>query len=134
LRSHPVGKSVGGERDGRTELATILDFLRPGDEFMLTRLDRLGRDRRDVLNLIRECEQKSAFVPVLDSHVSTRGEMGHIVLTVPGMAVGNQAGFHLAGGCATIEVEVPARPISLDRGRRLLHPCAGCKRVDISAT
>lgn len=75
----------GGSRDGRAELATVLDFLRPGDELVVTRLDRLGRDTRDVLNLIHECEQKSAFVTVLDPHVSTRGEMGHIVLTVLGM-------------------------------------------------
>ncbi|AZV18117.1 recombinase family protein [Mesorhizobium sp. M7A.F.Ce.TU.012.03.2.1] len=78
-------KVSGGSRDGRTELATVLDFLRPGDELVVTRLDRLGRDTRDVLNLIYECEQKGAFVTVLDPHVSTRGEMGHIVLTVLGM-------------------------------------------------
>jgi len=52
---------------------------------VVTRLDRLGRDTRDVLNLIHECEQKGAFVTVLDPHVSTRGEMGHLVLTVLGM-------------------------------------------------
>lgn len=75
----------GASREGRTELATILDFLRPGDELVVTRLDRLGRDTRDVLNLIHECEQKGAIVTVLDPHVSTRGEMGHIVLTVLGM-------------------------------------------------
>lgn len=78
-------KVSGGSRDGRAELATVLDFLRPGDELVVTRLDRLGRDTRDVLNLIYECEQKGAFVTVLDSHVSTPGEMGHIVLTVLGM-------------------------------------------------
>lgn len=82
IRSEKVS---GGSRDGRTELATVLDFLRPGDEVVVTRLDRLGRDTRDVLNLIYECEQKGAFVTVLDPHVSTRGEMGHIVLTVLGM-------------------------------------------------
>lgn len=82
IRSEKVS---GASRDGRTELATILDFLRPGDELMVTRLDRLGRDTRDVLNLIHECEQRGAFVTVLDPHVSTRGEMGHIVLTVLGM-------------------------------------------------
>ncbi|MCW6513065.1 recombinase family protein [Lichenifustis flavocetrariae] len=71
--------------DGRSELATVLQFLRPGDELVVTRLDRLGRDTRDVLNLIHECEQRGAFVTVLDPHVSTRGEMGHIVLTVLGM-------------------------------------------------
>jgi DNA invertase Pin-like site-specific DNA recombinase len=82
IRSEKVS---GASRNGRLELATILDFLRPGDELVVTRLDRLGRDTRDVLNLIHECEQKEAFVTVLDPHVSTRGEMGHIVLTVLGM-------------------------------------------------
>ena len=85
IRSEKVS---GGSRDGRTELATVLEFPRPGDELVVTRLDRLdrlGRDTRDVLNLIHECEQREAFVTVLDPHVSTRGEMGHIVLTVLGM-------------------------------------------------
>lgn len=75
----------GSSRDGRAELATIIEFLRPGDELVVTRLDRLGRDTRDVLNLIHEAEQRGAFVTVLDPHVSTRGEIGHIVLTVLGM-------------------------------------------------
>lgn len=82
IRSEKVS---GGSRDGRAELATVIEFLRPGDELVVTRLDRLGRDTRDVLNLIHECEQKGSFVTVLDPHVSTRGEMGHIVLTVLGM-------------------------------------------------
>lgn len=68
----PVASS-GSSREGRVELATVLAFLRPGDELVVTRLDRLGRDTRDVLNLIHECEQREAFVTVLDPHVSTRG-------------------------------------------------------------
>ena len=51
----------------------------------VTRLDRLGRNTRDVLNIVHECEQRDAFVTVLDPHVTTRGEMGHLVLTVLGM-------------------------------------------------
>ncbi len=82
IRSEKVS---GGSRDGRAELATVLEFLRPGDELVVTRLDRLGRDTRDVLNLIHECEQREAFVTVLDPHVSTRGEMGHLAMTVLGM-------------------------------------------------
>ncbi len=78
-------KVSGGSRDGRTELATVLEFLRPGDELVVTRLDRLGRDTRDVLNIVHECERRGASVTVLDPHVSTRGEMGHVVLTVLGM-------------------------------------------------
>lgn len=69
-------KVSGASRDGRAELATVIEFLRPGDELLATRLDRMGRDTRDVLNLIHECEQRGAFVTVLDPHVSTRGEVG----------------------------------------------------------
>ena len=78
-------KASGKSRDERDELATILSFLRPEDELIVTRLDRLGRDTRDVLNIIHECEQKQAFVTVLDPYVSTKGDMGQIVMTVLGM-------------------------------------------------
>lgn len=78
-------KVSGGSRDGRAELETILQFLRPGDELVVTRLDRLGRSTRDVLNIVHEAEQREAFVTVLDPHVSTRGDMGHLVMTVLGM-------------------------------------------------
>ncbi|WP_085779431.1 recombinase family protein [Rhizobium sp. NXC14] len=78
-------KVSGASREGRTELATIIEFLREGDELIVTRLDRLGRDTRDVLNIVHDCEQRGAFVTVLDPHVSTRGDMGHVILTVLGM-------------------------------------------------
>lgn len=78
-------KMSGASRDGRHELSTIIEFLRPDDELVVTRLDRLGRDTRDVLNIVYECEQRGAFVTVVDPHISTRGEMGHMVLTVLGM-------------------------------------------------
>lgn len=78
-------KASGGSREGRAELMTIIEFLRPGDELVVTRLDRLGRDTRDVLNIVHECDQRRAFVTVLDPHVTTRGETGRIVMTVLGM-------------------------------------------------
>lgn len=78
-------KVSGHSREGRTELATVIDFLRHGDELVVTRLDRLGRDTRDVLNIVHDCQQRGAFVTVLDPHVSTRGQMGHVILTVLGM-------------------------------------------------
>ena len=39
----------GGSRNGRNELASILDFIRPGDALIVVKLDRLGRNTRDVL-------------------------------------------------------------------------------------
>ncbi len=82
IRSEKVS---GASREGRAELATVIAFMRPRDELVVTRLDRLGRDTRDVLNIIHEVEQRDAFVTVLDPHVSTRGELGHVVFTVLGM-------------------------------------------------
>ncbi|NKQ85524.1 recombinase family protein [Rhizobium ruizarguesonis] len=78
-------KVSGDSREGRSELSTVIEFLRVGDELVVTRLDRLGRDTRDVLNIVHECQQRGAFVTVLDPHVSTRGEMGCVILTVLGM-------------------------------------------------
>ena len=78
-------KISGGGREGRDELATVIEFFRPGDELVVTRLDRLGRDTRDDLNIVHDFEQRGAIVTVLDPHVTTRGDMGHIVLTVLGM-------------------------------------------------
>ena len=78
-------KVSGASRDGRTELATILEFLRPGDELVVTRLDRLGRSTRDVLNIVHECDQRGASLTVLDPAVTTKGDAGRITLTVLGM-------------------------------------------------
>lgn len=82
IRSEKVS---GGSRDGRTELATLIEFLRQGDELIVTRLDRLGRDTRDVLNIVHDCHQRGAFVTILDPHVSTRGELGPVIITILGM-------------------------------------------------
>src|SRR3954452_6011946 len=43
----------GASRDGRDELARMMDFLHDGDELVAVKLDRLGRSTRDVLNLVR---------------------------------------------------------------------------------
>ncbi len=63
IRSEKVS---GARRDGREELKTIIGFLRQGDELIVTRLDRLRRDARDVLNIIHDCEQRGAFVTITE--------------------------------------------------------------------
>ncbi|RVV96546.1 recombinase family protein [Mesobaculum littorinae] len=83
----------GASRAHRGELATILDFLRAGDELVVHRLDRLGRSTRDVLNLVHELEAKGAALRVLEPEVSTSGEMGRMVLTVLGMVADMELKF-----------------------------------------
>ena len=90
------------------------------------RVDRLGRDTRDVLNIVHECEQRGAFVTVLDPLVSTRGEMGQVVLTVLGM-VAHGATVHQGSPARRDRARqrttrLPRRKARLDRERiRALH-------------
>ena len=87
-------KISGRTRDGRDELATLLDFMRPGDALMVHKLDRLGRSTRDVLNLVHELDQKGASLRVLEPAIDTGdGMMGRMVITVLGMVAEMELGF-----------------------------------------
>ena len=86
-------KASGRSRDGRAELATILSFIRHGDVLCVTKLDRLGRSTRDVLNLVHDLEAKGAVLRVLEPDISTAGPMGKMVLTVLGMVAEMELGF-----------------------------------------
>jgi len=83
----------GASREGRTELATILEFLRKGDELVVHRLDRLGRSTRDVLNLVHELDAKGASLRILEPEVTTSGDMGRMVITVLGMVADMELKF-----------------------------------------
>lgn len=86
-------KVSGRTREGRSELETIMDFIRPGDQLVVVKLDRLGRSTRDVLNLVHDLEEKGASLRVLEPEVSTAGPMGRMILTVLGMVAEMELGF-----------------------------------------
>jgi DNA invertase Pin-like site-specific DNA recombinase len=75
----------GRSRVGRSELQTILDFLRPSDTLVVVKLDRLGRSTRDVLNLVHELESKGAALRVLEPEIDTSRPEGRIILTTLSM-------------------------------------------------
>ena len=59
-------KVSGKSLEGRDELAMVIEFLRRGDTLVVCKLDRLGRNTRDVLNLVHEIEAKGAHLEVLE--------------------------------------------------------------------
>ena len=75
----------GRNRSGRTELETILEFIRSGDTLVVVKLDRLGRSTRDVLNLVHELETKGAALRVLEPAIDTSKPEGRIILTTLSM-------------------------------------------------
>src|SRR3981081_2050119 len=47
-------EKVSGAKTDRAELAKVISRLQPGDVLIVTRLDRLARSTRDLLNVIHE--------------------------------------------------------------------------------
>jgi DNA invertase Pin-like site-specific DNA recombinase len=78
-------KASGKSRAERDELASIMEFIRAGDELVVVKLDRLGRSTRDVLNLVHELEGKGAALTVLEPAFSTKDATGSILVNVLGM-------------------------------------------------
>src|ERR1700710_2836600 len=98
----------GKSREGRDELSTVLEFIRPGDELVVVKLDRLGRSTRDVLNLVHELEGKGAALTVLEPAFSTKDATGSILVTVLGMVAEMERKFIRERQQAGIEVRKAA--------------------------
>src|ERR1700733_9099018 len=140
----------GGSRNGRSELASILEFIRSDDVLIVVKLDRLGRNTRDVLNLVHELEEKGASLRVLEPAIDTCGPMGRMVLTVLGMVAEMELGFIKERQRAGIEAAkaegvYKGRPVKFDRARILelkkqgtgateIAKAVGCKRGNVYKT
>jgi DNA invertase Pin-like site-specific DNA recombinase len=111
----------GRSRDGRSELATILEFIQPGDTLTVVKLHRLGRSTRDALNLVHELEGRGAHLRVLEPDISTAGPMGKMVLTVLGMVADMELGFIRERQRVGIEA-AKAKGVYKDRPVTLDHP------------
>jgi DNA invertase Pin-like site-specific DNA recombinase len=51
-------KVTGTSTEKREELRTIMQFMRPGDTLVVTRIDRLARSMRDLQNIVHDLKQK----------------------------------------------------------------------------
>lgn len=74
-------KESGSHLD-RAGLKTLLMKVERGDLVLVKKLDRLGRDTADMINLIKEFDQMGVAVRFLDDGISTEGEMGKMVVTI----------------------------------------------------
>jgi DNA invertase Pin-like site-specific DNA recombinase len=78
-------KISGTRRDGRTELQNLLDFLRPGDTLVVTRIDRLARSLKDLQDIIHELKAKGAFLKATEQPVDTGTAAGKAFLDMLGV-------------------------------------------------
>jgi len=78
-------KMSGKSTNGRRALQKALDTLQPGDTLIVTKLDRLARSIRDLLNLLDEIKAAGAHIRALDDPwLDTSSAHGELILQIMG--------------------------------------------------
>ena len=73
---------ASGAKTARPELDRLLVDIRAGDTIVIWKLDRLGRDTADMIQLIKEFDELGVAIRFLDDGISTEGTMGKMVVTI----------------------------------------------------
>jgi DNA invertase Pin-like site-specific DNA recombinase len=78
-------EKASGARGDRAELRKLVDRLQPSDLLVVTRLDRLARSTRDLLNVLENVKQAGAgFRSLKDAWADTTTPHGQLMLTILG--------------------------------------------------
>ena len=78
-------EKLSGIRSDRPELAKVIKRLEPGDVLVVTRLDRLARSTRDLLNVLDQLRERGAgFRSLHDQWADTTTPHGRLMVTVLG--------------------------------------------------
>jgi DNA invertase Pin-like site-specific DNA recombinase len=76
-------EKISGARSDRPELAKVLKRLDTGDVLIVTRLDRLARSTRDLLNILDDIAKRGAgFKSLHDSWADTTSAHGRLMVTI----------------------------------------------------
>src|ERR1700721_104422 len=83
---HKIFKEkASGAETNRPQLARAIGSLHEGDVLVVTRLDRLARSTRDLLNTLETINQKGAgFKSLRDAWADTTSAHGRLMLTILG--------------------------------------------------
>lgn len=75
----------GTTRNGRSELAILMEFMRDGDTLVVTRIDRLARSMRDLQNIVYELQNKGVTLTALEQPIDTSTSAGKAFLDMLGV-------------------------------------------------
>ncbi|HHQ4505016.1 TPA: recombinase family protein, partial [Aeromonas veronii] len=77
-------EKVSGARDDRPQLAQLLNFVREGDVVLVTKLDRLARNTRHLLEISEYLQSKQVALRILNLGINTSTPTGKLMLTMIG--------------------------------------------------
>ncbi|MHA7275545.1 recombinase family protein [Arthrobacter sp. Hz1] len=75
-------QGVSGTKTNRPELARAIDRLENGDQLIVWKLDRLGRNTRHVLEIIEQLRLRGVGFRSVTEGLDTTGPMGTAMLTI----------------------------------------------------
>lgn len=71
-----------GKSSNRHGLQEMLSYVRENDEIYVTKLDRLGRNTRDMITIIETLNTQLIHISFVDDGISTVGPMGRMTITI----------------------------------------------------
>lgn len=71
----------------RHQLQGALEVLEAGDELVITKLDRLGRTQREVINTLHELQEQGIHIRTLDGLIATKA-LGKLAPILIGLLTG----------------------------------------------
>lgn len=71
-----------GTKASRPELDKLREHLREGDTVVITRLDRLGRSTKDLLEIAQDFERRGINLEVLEQPINTTTPEGKLFFTM----------------------------------------------------
>src|SRR5262252_3186037 len=78
-------KASGTSRNGRPELELLLEFMREGDELVVTRIDRLARSISDLQDIVRTLKTRGVTLRVTEQPIDTSNAMGKCFFDILGV-------------------------------------------------
>ena len=73
---------ISGSHLDREGLQMLRLKVEEGDVILVKKLDRLGRDTADMIQLVKEFDEMGVAIRFLDDGISTEGSMGKMVVTI----------------------------------------------------
>ncbi len=112
-------EKISGAKRSRPELDRLLDQLRAGDVVVVSRLDRLARSTRDLLEIAEQLKEAEAGLRSLhEPWADTTSPSGRMVLTVfAGIAEFERALIHERTGAGRVAAK--ARGVRFGRPAKL---------------
>ncbi|WP_458352414.1 recombinase family protein [Peribacillus frigoritolerans] len=77
-----VSEKVSGVSKNKQALDSLITSLAAGDVLVVIRMDRLGRNTLQLLELVEQLEQKDVHLVILDMNIDTRTPTGKFFLTI----------------------------------------------------